>query len=96
MRCGPPFFLCPGRGPHRGVRTPFSFQRMRDYLGESERRLRGTSGSGRRISNPGKTRGAYDLMIVAMAAATVRIVITMDSSAAFDDLPGVRAQVVPR
>ncbi|GIH72975.1 PIN domain-containing protein [Sphaerimonospora thailandensis] len=44
----------------------------------------------------GKTRGAYDLLIAATAAATARIVITMDASAAFDDLPGVRAQVVPR
>ncbi|MGJ6965680.1 PIN domain-containing protein [Streptosporangium sp. G11] len=44
----------------------------------------------------GKARGAYDLLIAATAAATARIVITMDSSAGFDDLPGVRAQVVPR
>ncbi len=36
------------------------------------------------------------VLIAATAAATARIVITMDSSAAFDDLPGVRAQVVPR
>ncbi|MEU6778387.1 PIN domain-containing protein [Nonomuraea angiospora] len=44
----------------------------------------------------GKPRGAYDLLIAATAAATARTVITMDSSAVFDDLPGVRAQVVPR
>ncbi|MEO3793090.1 PIN domain-containing protein [Nonomuraea sp. B10E15] len=44
----------------------------------------------------GKPRGAYDLLIAATAAATARTVITMDASAAFDDLPGVRAQVVPR
>ncbi|MGW6502627.1 PIN domain-containing protein [Nonomuraea angiospora] len=44
----------------------------------------------------GKPRGAYDLLIAATAAATARTVITMDSSAAFDGLPGVRAQVVPR
>jgi tRNA(fMet)-specific endonuclease VapC len=44
----------------------------------------------------GKTRGAYDLLIAVTAAATARIVIAMDSSAAFDDLHGVRAQIVPR
>ncbi|MDA0632236.1 PIN domain-containing protein [Nonomuraea sp. CA-218870] len=48
------------------------------------------------IRRAGKTRGAYDLLIAATAAATARTVITMDSSAAFDDLPGVSAQVVPR
>ncbi|GGQ23805.1 PIN domain-containing protein [Streptosporangium pseudovulgare] len=48
------------------------------------------------VRREGKTRGAYDLLIAATAAATARTVITMDSSAAFDDLPGVRAQVVPR
>lgn len=42
-----------------------------------------------------RKRGAYDLIIAATAAATARTIITMDSSAAFDDLPGVRAQVVP-
>ncbi|GAA4204636.1 PIN domain-containing protein [Microbispora amethystogenes] len=48
------------------------------------------------VRRQGKARGAYDLLIAATAAATARTVITMDSSAAFDDLPGVRAQVVPR
>ncbi|GAA3021524.1 PIN domain-containing protein [Streptosporangium longisporum] len=48
------------------------------------------------VRRSGKTRGAYDLLIAATAATTARVVITMDSSAAFDDLPGVRAQVVPR
>ncbi len=48
------------------------------------------------VRREGKARGAYDLLIAATAAATARTVVTMDSSAAFDDLPGVRAQVVPR
>ncbi|GGL08177.1 PIN domain-containing protein [Planomonospora parontospora] len=48
------------------------------------------------VRRQGKTRGAYDLMIAATAAATARLIVTMDSSAAFDDLPGVRAQVVAR
>ncbi|MBE3010705.1 PIN domain-containing protein [Microbispora sp. NEAU-D428] len=48
------------------------------------------------VRREGKTRGAYDLLIAATAAATARTVVTMDSSAAFDDLPGVRAQVLPR
>ncbi|GAB2861210.1 hypothetical protein GCM10022221_71230 [Actinocorallia aurea] len=42
----------------------------------------------------GRRRGAYDLLIAATAAATARTIITADSSAAFDDLPGVRAQVL--
>ncbi|MBN6056387.1 PIN domain-containing protein [Nonomuraea sp. RK-328] len=48
------------------------------------------------VRREGKTRGAYDLLIAATAAATARTVVTMDSSAAFDELPGVRAVVVPR
>ncbi|WP_449063630.1 PIN domain-containing protein [Planomonospora algeriensis] len=48
------------------------------------------------VRRQGKTRGAYDLMIAATAAATARLIVTMDSSAAFDDLPGVRAQAVAR
>lgn len=48
------------------------------------------------VRREGKSRGAYDLRIAATAAATARTVITMNASAAFDDLPGVRAQVVPR
>ncbi|MFG1702772.1 PIN domain-containing protein [Nonomuraea sp. M3C6] len=48
------------------------------------------------IRREGKKRGAYDLLIAATAATTARTIITMDSSAACDDLPGVRAQVVPR
>ncbi|MER6826263.1 PIN domain-containing protein [Streptosporangium sp. NPDC000563] len=48
------------------------------------------------VRRSGKARGAYDLLIAATAAATARTVITMDSSAGFDDLPGVHAQVVSR
>ncbi|MEV4110969.1 PIN domain-containing protein [Nonomuraea sp. NPDC049695] len=48
------------------------------------------------VRREGKSRSAYDLLIPATAAATARTVVTMDASAAFDDLPGVRAQVVPR
>ncbi|MEU7836823.1 PIN domain-containing protein [Nonomuraea sp. NPDC049129] len=48
------------------------------------------------VRREGKARGAYDLLIAATAATTARTIVTMDSSAAFDDLPGVRAQVVPR
>jgi tRNA(fMet)-specific endonuclease VapC len=48
------------------------------------------------VRREGKTRGAYDLLIAATAATTARTIVTMDSSAAFDDLPGVRAQVIPR
>ncbi|MFI6175972.1 PIN domain-containing protein [Nonomuraea sp. NPDC051191] len=47
------------------------------------------------VRREGKKRGAYDLLIAATAAATARVVVTMDASAAFDDLPGVRAVVLP-
>ncbi len=47
------------------------------------------------VRRQGKPRGAYDLQIAATAAATARTLITMDSSAVFDDLPGVQARVVP-
>ncbi|MFF0864549.1 PIN domain-containing protein [Nonomuraea sp. NPDC003560] len=47
------------------------------------------------VRREGKKRGAYDLLIAATAAATARVVVTMDASAAFDELPGVRAVVLP-
>lgn len=42
----------------------------------------------------GRPRGAVDLMIAATACATSRILMTTDAAAEFDDLPGVRAEVV--
>lgn len=42
----------------------------------------------------GKQRSAYDLMIAATAAATSRILITTDGKAEFDELPGVRSEVI--
>jgi tRNA(fMet)-specific endonuclease VapC len=42
----------------------------------------------------GKPRSAHDMIIVATAAATGRTLLTTDSAAAFDELPGVRAEVV--
>ena len=43
----------------------------------------------------GKQRSAYDLMIAATAAATNRILITTDGKAEFDQLAGVRCEVIP-
>jgi tRNA(fMet)-specific endonuclease VapC len=43
----------------------------------------------------GKTRSAYDLMIAATAAATSRILITTDAKAEFNQLAGVRSEVIP-
>jgi tRNA(fMet)-specific endonuclease VapC len=43
----------------------------------------------------GKQRSAYDLMIAATAAATNRILITTDGKAEFDQLAGVRSEVIP-
>ncbi|MDQ2810472.1 MAG: PIN domain-containing protein [Actinomycetota bacterium] len=42
----------------------------------------------------GKQRSAYDLMIAATAAATNRILITTDGKAEFDQLAGVRCEVI--
>jgi tRNA(fMet)-specific endonuclease VapC len=42
----------------------------------------------------GKQRSAYDLMIAATAAATSRILITTDGKAEFDQLTGVRSEVI--
>ena len=43
----------------------------------------------------GKPRSAYDLMIAATAAATNRTLLTTDAKAEFDQLPGVRSELVP-
>jgi tRNA(fMet)-specific endonuclease VapC len=42
----------------------------------------------------GKQRSAYDLMIAATAAATSRILLTTDAKAEFNQLPGVRSEVI--
>jgi tRNA(fMet)-specific endonuclease VapC len=42
----------------------------------------------------GRPRSAYDMMIAATAAATNRILFTTDASAGFDQLTGVRAEVL--
>ncbi|MFE7193168.1 PIN domain-containing protein [Kitasatospora sp. NPDC057541] len=45
------------------------------------------------VRRQGRPRGAHDLIIAATALATARTVVTTDASAAFADLPGVRAIV---
>jgi tRNA(fMet)-specific endonuclease VapC len=42
----------------------------------------------------GKQRSVYDLMIAATAAATNRILLTTDAKAEFDQLAGVRSEVI--
>lgn len=42
----------------------------------------------------GKPRSAYDMMIAATAAATNRVLLTTDAKAGFDQLTGVRAEVL--
>jgi tRNA(fMet)-specific endonuclease VapC len=42
----------------------------------------------------GRPRSAYDMMIAATAAATNRILLTTDANARFDQLTGVRAEVL--
>jgi tRNA(fMet)-specific endonuclease VapC len=42
----------------------------------------------------GKQRSVYDLMIAATAAATSRVLITTDAKAEFNQLPGVRSEVI--
>ncbi|RKN07584.1 PIN domain-containing protein [Streptomyces radicis] len=47
------------------------------------------------IRRHGKPGGGHDLIIAATATATARTLVTTDGKAVFDDLPGVRATVVP-
>lgn len=42
----------------------------------------------------GKPRSAYDMIIAATAAATSRTLLTTDAKAGFDQLTGVRAEVI--
>lgn len=42
----------------------------------------------------GRSRNALDLMIAATAGATGRKLLTADAKAGFDELPGVRAEVI--
>jgi len=44
----------------------------------------------------GRPRSANDMMIAATAASTSRILLTTDASAGFDQLAGVRAEVLTR
>lgn len=43
----------------------------------------------------GKKRSAYDLMIAATAAAANRVLLTTDAKAEFNELTGVRSEVIP-
>lgn len=43
----------------------------------------------------GRPRSAHDLIIAATARATDRTLLTTNSAAGFDDLPGVTARVLP-
>jgi tRNA(fMet)-specific endonuclease VapC len=42
----------------------------------------------------GRPRSAYDMMIAATAAATNRVLLTTDAKAGFDQLTGVRSEVL--
>ncbi|MGH3181245.1 MAG: PIN domain-containing protein [Streptosporangiaceae bacterium] len=42
----------------------------------------------------GETRSAHDMMIAATAAATDRVLLTTDSSAHFEKVAGVRAEIL--
>ena len=43
----------------------------------------------------GTKRSAYDLMIAATAAASNRVLLTTDAKADFNELTGVRSEVIP-
>jgi tRNA(fMet)-specific endonuclease VapC len=47
-----------------------------------------------RARKAGRPRGTFDLIIAATACATGRTLITTDAKAGFDELPGVKAEVV--
>ena len=42
----------------------------------------------------GRPRSAYDMMVAATAAATSRVLLTTDAKAGFDQLTGVRSEVL--
>jgi predicted nucleic acid-binding protein len=42
----------------------------------------------------GRPRSAYDMMIASTAAAANRVLLTTDANAGFDQLTGVRAEVL--
>jgi tRNA(fMet)-specific endonuclease VapC len=42
----------------------------------------------------GRPRSGYDMIIVSTAAAANRVLLTTDASAGFDQLSGVRAEVL--
>jgi tRNA(fMet)-specific endonuclease VapC len=46
------------------------------------------------VRRTGSPRGTFDLIIAAAAVASCRTLVTMDSSAKFGDLPGLRVRVV--
>jgi tRNA(fMet)-specific endonuclease VapC len=46
------------------------------------------------VRRTGSPRGTFDLIIAATAVASCRTLVTMDSSAKFGDLPGLRVRVV--
>jgi predicted nucleic acid-binding protein len=43
----------------------------------------------------GRPRGPIEVIIAATARATDRILLTTDGRAGFDELPGVRARILP-
>ena len=48
------------------------------------------------VRSIGRPRGAHDLIIAATALATDRTVLTTDTAAGFDELPGVRVRMITR
>jgi tRNA(fMet)-specific endonuclease VapC len=46
------------------------------------------------VQKIGRPRGTHDLIIAATAAVTGRTLLTTDKAAAFEELPGVNAEVV--
>ncbi|OLT21776.1 hypothetical protein BJF78_33915 [Pseudonocardia sp. CNS-139] len=47
------------------------------------------------VRRAGRRPGAHDLIIAATARATDRVLLSTDRQAGFDDLPEVRARIVP-
>ncbi len=48
------------------------------------------------VRRSGQPRGAHDLIIAATAAATDRLLVTLDAKARFEDLPGVPVRLLNR
>jgi tRNA(fMet)-specific endonuclease VapC len=83
----------PGRRDEQGllVEGYLASFLIEDYTLDVARMHASLSNHARKIGQP---RGAHDLIIAATAAVTGKTLLTTDQAAAFDELPGVKAEIL--